>query len=164
MSVTEWGLALSFCPWDLNTVHPAIISLVCALLVCHRTVSFPFYSSYLKHHFSAVLGPDHDKSHMHSQTKTKIKVVPAVKNVPVYSPCGVVLSLVCKSVPFTGLFLCELHNVKLLMVFIRERMLGVPSVTPWCGLCCPPGCSPGNTDLTQVLCALPVSADVLDSL
>lgn len=83
---------------------------------------------------------------MHTQTKTEIEVVPAVKNVPVYPNCGVFLSLVFKSVytpekeahhslgtqVHTGLFPCELYNMKLFMVFIRERekMLGVPTVTP----------------------------------
>lgn len=96
-------------------MHPAIISLACALLVvCHRTVSFPFYSSHLRHKFSTILRPDCDKSHTHPQTKTEIEVVLAVKNVPAYPNCGVFLSLVCKSVPFTGLLLRELHNMELL--------------------------------------------------
>lgn len=97
-------------------MQPAIISLACALLVvCHRTVSFPFYSSYSRHKFSTILRPDCDKSHTHPQTKTEIKVVLGVKNVPRYPNCGVFLSLVCKSVPFTGLLLGELHDMKLLM-------------------------------------------------
>lgn len=97
-------------------MHPAIMSLDCALLVVsHGTVSFPFYSSYSRHKFSAILGPDHDESHMHSQTKANMKVVLAVKNVSVYPNCGVFLSLVCKSLPFTALLLRELHSVKLLM-------------------------------------------------
>lgn len=128
MSAAEWGLALPFCPWDLNTVHPAIISLACALpVVCHRTVSFPFYSSYLRHKFSAIWGPDRDESHMHSQTKAKIKVVLAVKNVPVYPNPGVVLSLVHKSVPFTALLLsCTIWSCSWVLIKERKECSGYP--------------------------------------
>lgn len=158
MSVAKWGLALSFCPWDLNTVRPAITSLACALLaVCHRTVSFPFYSSYLRHKFSAILRPDHDKSHMHSQAKTKIEVLLAVKNVPAYPNRGVFLSLVCQSVSFTGLLLRELHNVKLIRVVHWEkgRDLGGIHCHPlqiWAVL--PSGCSPeGHRPPSDPVCS-----------
>lgn len=135
----------------------------------------------LKTQISAILWPDCDKSHMHSQTKTEIEVVPAVKNVPVYPNCGVFLSLVFKSVytpekethhrlstqVHTGLFPCELYNMKLFMVFIGKGKgcLGYP-LSPPADL----GCAAHldalqrDTDFPQVLCALPVSADVLDTL
>lgn len=159
MSVAEWGLALSFCPWDLNTVQPAIISLACALLVvCHRTVSFPFYSSYSRHKFSTILRPDCDKSHTHPQTKTEIKVVLGVKNVPRYPNCGVFF-LWC--VNLCHLLACCWVSCTIWScswVFIRERtgMLGVPIVTP-CrfGLCCLPGCSPDLPLCSTSLCRYP---------
>lgn len=61
---------------------------------------------------------------------------------------------------------CATESENCAWVFIREkeRMLGVPAVTPWrFGLFCPPPASlQRDTHLPEVLCPLPVSANVLD--
>lgn len=181
MSVAEWGLALSFCPWDLNTVHPAIISLASALLACHRTVSFPFYSSYLRHKFLQSCGQiviNHTCTHKQKQrsrwyqlwkmylcTQTVVCFFLWCLNLFTHQRKRHTTVWVHRCILACFRVNCTIWSCSWCSLGKGKRCLGYP-LSPLADL----GCAAHldalqrDTDFPQVLCALPVSADVLDTL